>query len=476
MNVLSHMKGQKLKLPEFRSQNSSLRHRLSAVLLITTMLSLGGCATRVWNQPIEELDPAVAYDFRTRLPVNAEDVFVVLAFSGGGTRSAAFTYGVLEKFRDTNIVIDGQQRRLLDEVDVITSVSGGSFTAAYYGLFGDRIFTDFKPRFLLQDTQADLYKLLLSPVNLGRLASGNFNRSDLAARWYDEELFDHRTFADLSPGKLPFVIINASDLNNGATFSFIQQQFDFLCSDLSSYPVANAVAASSTVPAVFATVALRNYPDCPQRHAPWVEQALAEDGPLDRRFGVARALERYKNPDRMPFVQLVDGGVTDNLGVRGSMMSPVAHYGNVPDMAGAFTAVQLAKVKKVLVVVANAQTYSEYDWSKRGYEPGMLDSAQASFDAALGILNTETVSLAKQGFEMWGQRVNAMRGGSTPPVTVNFSVLTFDHIADREERDYFQALPTAFRLDPQAVDALSQLAGRLLDESPGFVNFVKTLQ
>jgi len=59
----------------------------------------------------------------------------------------------------------------------------------------------------------------------------------------------------------------------------------------------------------------------------------------------------------MPLAQLVDGGVTDNLGVRDSMMSPVAHRGNVGDMAGAFSAAQLAGVRHVLAIVANAQVY-----------------------------------------------------------------------------------------------------------------------
>lgn len=448
----------------------------TTMLAVVAILATSGCATRIWNEPIENLEPSEAYDFRSRLPTNAEDVFVVLVFSGGGTRSAALAYGVLEKFRDTEIVIDGQQRRLLDEVDVISSVSGGSFTAAYYGLFGDRIFTDFKARFLLRDTQLDLYKLLANPANLTRLASGDFNRSDLAARWYDQQLFEHKTFADLALGKLPFVIINASDLNNGATFSFIQQQFDFLCSSLTNYPVANAVAASSTIPVVFATIALRNYEKCAQRNFAWVDQALAEDSPLDRRFGVARALDRYRDPVHMPMVQLVDGGVTDNLGVRGSMMSPVAHYGNVPDMAGAFTPAQLAKVRKVLVVVANAQTYGEYDWSNKGREPGMIEAMIASSDAALGILNTETASLAMQGFQMWAQRINASRGTNTPPVNVYFSMLTFNNITDPTERNYFETLPTTFRLEPQAINALSRLAGQLLDASPDYIEFVKTLQ
>jgi NTE family protein len=446
------------------------------VVLVMTVLVASGCATRNWNQPIDQLDAGAAYDFRTRLPANADDVFVILAFSGGGTRSAAFAYGILEKFRDTRIIIGGQQRRLLDEVDVITAVSGGSFTAAYYGLFGDRVFTDFKTRFLLRNTQSELLHLLFNPLNLSRIASSKFNRSDLAARWFDRELFENKTFDDLSLGALPFVIINASDLNNGATFSFIQQQFDFLCSSLSGYPVANAVAASSAVPAAFATIAVRNYEDCPQRHIGWVDQALAEDNQLERRYAVARSLERYRVPNHLPVVQLVDGGVTDNLGVRGSMMSPVAHYGNVPDMAGAFTEQQLARVRQVLVVVANAQVYSEFDWSRRGQEPGIFDSVRASFYAALGILNTETASLAKQGFEMWGQRINATRGASTPPVKVYFSVLTFNHIADRAEREYFESLPTTFHLKSQDVEAVSGLAGRLLDESPEFTEFVRTVQ
>jgi NTE family protein len=53
-----------------------------------------------------------------------------LTFSGGGTRAAALAYGVLKELKETTIVSGGQRIRLLDEVDSISSVSGGSFTAA----------------------------------------------------------------------------------------------------------------------------------------------------------------------------------------------------------------------------------------------------------------------------------------------------------------------------------------------------------
>lgn len=446
--------------------------RFGRFALWLTFGLLAGCASRVWNRPLVTAPEVERYDFRHRMPNQDDGIFVALAFSGGGTRAAAFGYGVLEKLRDTSIMVGGKPQPLLSRVNVITAVSGGSYTAAYYGLFGDRIFHDFAPRFLYRNWQGDLASLVLRPDRLLSITAPGYNRSDLVAAYLDRTLFGHATFADMSRGGLPYIIINASDLNNAMTFSFIQSQFDFLCSNLSSYPVANAVMASAAVPPVFAPVALRNYPGCRERNKPWVSDALLDDGVLTRRYTVARALERYYDARRMPVLWLVDGGVTDNLGVRGSMMSPVAQEGDVPDMAGAFTPEQLRNVRHVLVIVANAQVYSEYPWSLRGREPGVFAMTRASFDAALGLLNTETVSLAKQGFLMWEQHVNSMRPAGSPRVKVDFAVLTFNQIKDLTERDRFDAMPTTFHLQRAQVDALRAMAGQLLTQSPEFRAFL----
>jgi NTE family protein len=139
---------------------------------------------------------------------------------------------------------------LLDEVDVISSVSGGSFTAAYYGLFGRRIFADFESRFLKKNIQNELYSQTLEPGNWFRLPSGKFARSDLAAEYYDQNIFEGGTFGDIAARGGPLILVNATDITLGTYFTFSQEIFDILCSDLSRVPLARAVAASSAVPVI----------------------------------------------------------------------------------------------------------------------------------------------------------------------------------------------------------------------------------
>ena len=129
-------------------------NRFPALLLLLATLMMAGCASRPINQPITEYDPQSGYRPYLLLPKrlnNDPTTLFVLSFSGGGTRAAAFSYGVLEELRRTPIVVDGQRRRLIDEVDIITGVSGGSFTALAYALHGDQLFDEYEQRFLKRD-------------------------------------------------------------------------------------------------------------------------------------------------------------------------------------------------------------------------------------------------------------------------------------------------------------------------------------
>src|SRR5208282_245378 len=163
------------------------------------LLMLGGCATRPINPPTAHYDPDKAYRIE-RQSENAEDnaTLVILAFSGGGTRAAAFSYGVLETLRDMEVTTkSGRNLRVLDTVDVITGISGGSFTALGYGLYGDKLFDIYETSFLKRNVQGELVERTLSPGNWASLGSTGWGRSELAADMYDEILFKGATFKDL---------------------------------------------------------------------------------------------------------------------------------------------------------------------------------------------------------------------------------------------------------------------------------------
>ena len=160
-------------------------HRI--VLAVSLALAAAGCAHYHINEPLKEYKPDYGYRSMHNRPEQTGHLSMMLCFSGGGTRAAALSYGVLEEMARTEVIVDGKRRKLLDEVSIISGVSGGSFTAAYYGLFGDRIFRDFEGKFLKKNIQGDLFRATFyNPVNWVRLASGYFDRSDLAAEYYDE--------------------------------------------------------------------------------------------------------------------------------------------------------------------------------------------------------------------------------------------------------------------------------------------------
>ena len=139
-----------------------------AILSIVAVLAVAGCASRPINTRIAQVDPRSGYRpylLIPKRPNNDPHTLFILSFSGGGTRAAAFSYGVLEELRRTEVVVNGQRRRLIDEVDMITGVSGGSFTVLSYALYGDRLFSEYEERFLKRDVEGALMRRTLNPLN-----------------------------------------------------------------------------------------------------------------------------------------------------------------------------------------------------------------------------------------------------------------------------------------------------------------------
>ena len=300
-----------------------MMHRI--IVLAIVGLVLAGCATRQVNTPITEVRPEEGYRFLTRdakrVGNNAKDTLVVLTFSGGGTRAAAFAYGVLEVLRKTEVSLtNGNRGRLIDGVDIITGVSGGSFTALAYGLYGDKLFDVYEKRFLKRNVESALLQGTLNPLNWPELSSDKWGRSEMAAKLYDEILFDGATFADLERGSGPIIMVQTTDISTGSRFAFTQPSFDLICSDLSKVRLARAAAASSAVPLVLSPITLNNYGGtCGFAYPAWLKLAADPNNPTRP---AARAIKRmeetlaYQDSKARPYLHLVDGGLADNLGMR----------------------------------------------------------------------------------------------------------------------------------------------------------------
>src|SRR5882672_3384814 len=173
--------GQKSRVGLDLRRAKALRVPLS--MLLASLFLLGGCATRPVNPAITHITSGAGYQYQARIRAAKDpENLVILAFSGGGTRAAAFSYGVLEMLRRTEVIgPKGNRVRLIDAVDIITGVSGGSFTALAYGLYGERLFDEYERRFLKRNVQGELISRLFNPTKWGDLSSTGWGRSELAA-------------------------------------------------------------------------------------------------------------------------------------------------------------------------------------------------------------------------------------------------------------------------------------------------------
>jgi NTE family protein len=439
-----------------------------------------GCATGYTGPlPIKSVDPEHGYRFlNTARGDNTNSLFVVLSFSGGGTRAAALSYGVLKYLAQTSIEWEGESRSLLDEVDVISAVSGGSVTAAYYALHRERIFKDFETRFLKQDAQGILMRRTFAPWNWPRLASPNFSTTDLLAEYLDKTLFSGATFGDItSRNQRPFVTLNATDVANGARFEFIQEQFDMICADLNSFPVARAVAASAAFPLLFNTVILPNRAgNCGYREASWVDFSLGKRQPSSRWYFHAKSLRSYQNAEVRPFIYLTDGGVSDYLGLRGPLDSVSMQDGawNLSRRLG------ITDVRKVVFIIVSAARVSEISWKHRRGFPSFRLLMQAVTDIPVDRYAFETKELLRANLEQWAAEIRANRqkvdgSGEGPGIDFYLVDVDFEALQDATEREYLQRLPTRLSLPPEAVDRVRKSARTLLKADTDFSRLLRDI-
>jgi len=396
-------------------------------------------------------EPRNGYRFTNLAGTNDENkLFLCLTFSGGGTRAAALAYGAMIALKETKIEWP-REETMLDEVDCISSVSGGSFTAAYYGLFGDQLFQDFEQKMLYRNVEGGLILQGLAPWNWPWLWSPYYSRIDLAAQYYDDAIFERKTFQSLiERARRPFIILNATDIGNESRFSFTQEQFDAIGSDLSGYPVARAVAASSAFPFLLSPLTLANY------------QPL-EGFPTETEYLEAQK-DYYTNPSRYywgetqagyrahlePYIHLLDGGLADNIGLR-----PII---NAYEQTNGFISRNLPQIDRLVIISINARSKSEDSSGQGRHTPHIIPTvAAATAEIGMDNYSFDSVHIADEMMTQLEQNEKELAAGrykSSIHAAPYMVEISFEAIADPARRQTFYGIGTNFGLPSEQVRAL----------------------
>ena len=464
---------------------------MRAGLLCAVLLCLGACASKERNIALAPSDLRADYGYRGHAVEGQtmKDTLFILTFSGGGTRAAALAQGVLRELQATSI---GGGRTLLDEVDVISSVSGGSVTAGNFVANGPQSFDTFEQSFVRQDFMPQLIDAFINPVNIVRYALTSESRVDRLVDIFDDTIFHGQTFGDLGARRdRPFLMINAADMTTTLRFTFTQGRFDLLCSDLNRFRIAEAVAASSALPVGLTPITLTNYSPCDPGNAVFkrVEERvgdalhtipITDDGvtraPGDKLYvphadvdaGTASE-ERYwglrqsrllKQDPAMPpqnYVHLLDGGVADNLGLHAVLTDLWA----IAEDGSQIASINDGTLKHVVFLVVNARSDQDPDRDLSPSPPGIIDMLWTAISTSIDNRSESLIDNIRAVMDY--QFRNAPAKPDTKAIIVDF-----DLIRDTTCRTAFAQTQTNWGLRGHEIDALLAMGSAIVRASPAF--------
>ncbi len=457
-------------------------------LAATAVLLASGCSVHniPVNEPVnvanaglnrQQEEPAASY---------ADEFLILLSFSGGGTRAAAYSFGVLRGLDRFQLPTSEGPQPLLDRVDFVSGVSGGSITAAYFGLKKRAALADFRERFLLKNVESDALSTSFTPGNLVRGLSGGVNDATHLPRWLSQNLFDGATFAAYRAHQRPRVIINAADIFNRTPFVFGRTAFSVMCSDLASYPIADAVAASAAVPIAFAPIVIESYAGkCGAQLPDWAVRARTNPNapPLLKSF--ANALASY-HTGNVRYVKLLDGGLVDNYGLSGFTIARLSADKPFEPL----TPQQAVKLRRALFLVVDAGRGAVGNWVNTLEGPRGADLVAAAADTAIDASVRASYTAFEQTMEEWRQQMVRWRCGLSAAQRKQFGAparwncrdlqffigrLGFDQLGGARE-DYLNKVKTSLQLPEDQVDEVIAAGDEIVTNNDVVRRFLGSMQ
>ena len=448
---------------------------LNRTLLASSMVLLTACHSILYQpaKTLSQIDPEKGYRLeKTMQQALEKENLVIVTFSGGGSRAVSLGYGVLEQFQQATVRPTERGDTLLQNIDVVYGVSGGSVLAAYLALEGQETIPKFKEFFLKKDFQKKVINEVFSLSNVPRLTSPQFGRSDLLQEQLNLALYHGKTFADLAQKrKGPFAVINATDMTAGQKVSFTQDFFDWLCVDLNDIEIARAVAASSAVPLIFSPITLNNHAGfC---HAESKKAFLMQTQPgnhllLNNFNAMQKRLARYQDSVEQPYLHLVDGGLTDNLG-----LASLLDMSNLLNVRKLYAELRKSALRHVVVVSVNAQNERTSHIDKSADVPGVREVVDTVINVPIDKATESTVQYSQKFANQWNAYAKRQREAKIKVYFVNVSLK--DLPEGQLKKDVLN-IGTSFYLPESDVDKLREAAKILLMQSKEYHAALKALQ
>ena len=466
-----------------------MSRRLLRGLALCLVLAIAGCSYPTRNDAIVA-GPRPVYDWAALSKGELQDTLVIFTASGGGTRATALAMSVLQAMDKVKLA---SGRSLADEIDIMSSVSGGSVTAGYFALHGTAGLPTLERDFIRQDGIGAILASGLNPVGLAELATPSKERIDLLINYLDRQLFrQNETFERLiERGKRPYLILNAADMVEGTPFPFTQYTMDLLCSDLTKVKLSTAVAASAAFPVALSPITLKNYRPCEAIAKPvWLRAAGQTSWYLDPpRVAWQRTASAYADGQKK-YIHLLDGGIADNLGV--SEPYRLLTSDDVP--VSLKQDIATGKIRKIVFIMINARSFAGSDLDNSQATPGMLAMLTASIGSSIDRATFSTSERIRNllidrfrgmadDIDREAKKPGPMRdklreiGANFRTVANNtqFLAVDFDAIADQRCRKTFHSIDTSWALPGNQIDGLNVMGEALLAQNPDFPKVLTAL-
>lgn len=405
------------------------------------------------DEPIPDVDDYHLY---------AEDsTLFFMCFSGGGTRAACMSWEVLKYFKSISCGYNwggGEEIKvdMADKIDFISGTSGGSFSAAAWLLYSDSMEV-FDRKFIRTDIQKNLVLSLLATPQAW--LSPYYNRIDVAAKYYDENVFGGCEFGDL-PAR-PKLWVNATHLALGVRFVYTWDYFSLLNSDLSDYGLAYACAASSAFPVLLDPITLINYsqrlPDSVLMEDVGYKLAVLNSGSDSESFYYKRKVDFFNNPKNR-YNHIADGGIVDNRGLK--VVLDQFQTGGYINRC--FNNRQL---KRLVFVNVSAWTDKPDNSCVSEKPPNELQVVKYSASSPIDQLSEVLWQRIKdKSVEMWQASEDLDIDMESP----YFIEISFRDIKDEYIRDSCYSIPTSFNLSANQIDLIRSVVPGLIEANSDF--------